>query len=132
VLFEEEKMSLIHRHPKQTRFRGRSLDTQLQEAVREFTAADPETRVMLKVRITALQKMVARKERRDRQKRGDKLAAALLEIERLQSEVSRLKQELTAALAAKPVASKPTAARPLTDAERALAQYESEKNGGAQ
>jgi capsule polysaccharide export protein KpsE/RkpR len=124
---------LINRQSQQQRrFRGRSLDTQLAEAVREFTAADPETRIMLKVRITALQKMVARKERRDRQKRGDKLEAALLEIERLTAEVSVLQAELTAALTAKPVASKPTAARPLTDAERALAQYESEKNGGAQ
>ena len=74
---------------------------------------------MLKVRITALQKMVARKERRDRQKRGDKLEAALLEIERLQSEVSRL----TAELAVK------STVRPLSAVEIALARYDAEKAG---
>jgi len=120
TLQKEGEMSLVNRSPKQTRFRGRSLDTQLAEAVREFSAADPETRVMLKVRITALQKMLARKERRDRQKRGDKLEAALLEVARLTAEVSRLKQEL---------ASKPATVRPLTDVEQALAQYEKEKKG---
>jgi hypothetical protein len=112
---------LVHRSPKQTRFRGRTLDSQLQEAVREFSAADPETRIMLKVRITALQKMVARKERRDRQKRGDKLEAALLEIERLRLEYEKLRQEL---------ATKPASVRPLTDVEQALVQYSAEKKTG--
>jgi len=96
----------------------------LKKAVKELeavtTSGDDATRDSLKVRITALQKMLARKERRDRQKRGDKLEAALLEIERLTAEVSRLQQEL---------ATKPASVRPLTDVEQALAQYEKEKGG---
>jgi hypothetical protein len=75
---------------------------------------------MLKVRISALQKMVARKERRDRQKRGDKLQTALLEVARLTAEVSRLQAELAA---------KPVAARQLSDVELALQNYEKEKGG---
>jgi hypothetical protein len=112
-------MSLVNRSQQpQKRFRGRSLDSQLQEAVREFAAGDAETRGMLKVRITALQKMLARKERRDRQKRGDKLQTALLEVARLTAEVSRLQAELAA---------KPVAARQLSDVELALQNYEKEK-----
>jgi hypothetical protein len=114
-------MSLVNRQPqesKKPRFRGRSLDSQLQEAVREFAAGDAETRIMLKVRITALQKMVARKERRDRQKRGDKLQTALLEVARLTADVSRLQAELAA---------KPVAAHQLSDVELALQNYEKEK-----
>jgi hypothetical protein len=92
------------------RFRGPSLDSQLKKAVKELeavtTSGDDATRDSLKVRITALQRI-------------DKLAQALLEIERLTAEVSRLKQEL----AAKP------GARPLTEVELALQNYEKEKGG---
>jgi hypothetical protein len=113
-------MSLIKRNK---RFRGPSLDSQLKKAVKELeavtTSGDDATRDSLKVRITALQRMAARQEGRNRQKRKDKLAQALLEIERLTAEVSRLKQEL----AAKP------GARPLTEVDLALQNYEKEKGG---
>jgi hypothetical protein len=114
-------MSLVNRSQQpQKRFRGRSLDLQLQEAVRDaqklMTAGTDDASIsrmkLAQTRITSLQRLLNRRE-------SAKLKKALLEIGRLTAEVSRLKQEL----AAKP------GARPLTEVELALAQYEKEKGG---
>ena len=102
--------------------RRRSLAVQLQAALDDAAkamSADISVQKLVQARIDCLLKLQAREG-------NDKLKRAETEVERLTVENQRLKQELAAALAAKP------AVRPMTDIERTLAQYEASKSGTQQ
>lgn len=103
------------------RVRRRSLAVQLQAALDDAAkamSADISVQKLVQARIDCLLKLQAREG-------SEKLKRAETEVERLTVENQRLKQKLAAALA------KP-AARPMTDIERTLAQYEASKSGTQQ
>jgi hypothetical protein len=106
------------------RKRGVAIDTKIRQALDELatatTAGDAVLIESIKIRISALQKLSARKDRRVRENKNDKLKAALLENERLRLEVESLRQQL---------ATRP-AARPPNEMEIALAKFAAEKQNG--
>ena len=106
------------------RVRRRSLAVQLQEALNSASALDraAATDELAISRIKLVQTRLITLTRLMHRERHDKLRRAEAEVSRLRLENEKLKQEL----AAKP------AARPMTDIERTLAQYEASKNGGQQ
>ncbi len=104
--------------PKQKRIRKRSTAMQLQIALQAVETLDKEpmndwtaARMNLaKIRLVTLNKMVLRE-------RNHKLKALQAEVERLTAENAKLKAEIAAK----------SAPRPLTDIEQALAKYERER-----
>jgi hypothetical protein len=128
-------MSLVNRtkqeeyglEPKK-KFRGRSLVTELRLALADAARLEKikspdETTIsrmkLASVRIASLTSLLKRKQ-------PTKLKKALAAVERLEVENARLRQELAAALAARP------ATRQLSDVEKVLAKYEAEKSNGGQ
>jgi len=118
---------LVNRQPQESnkpRFRGRSLETQLQEAIRDAqklmaTGTDDASISRMKLtqtRITSLQRLLNRKE-------SAKLKKALIAVEQLKAVNDKLRRELQQALVTKP------AARQLSEVELALQNYEKEKGG---
>ena len=112
-------MSLVHRTKRPARIRGRALHNLLAIAIAELTHANPEIRESAKIRVTALQKLVVRKDKIA--KRRDKLAKAEAEIVTLRAEIERLKAEI--------IRLKP-AVQAIDPVAEALKKYEAE-NGGA-
>lgn len=109
---------------KKGRVRKRNLAIQLQEALNSAQSLDKEpTNDLTIARMKFLQTRLAVLTTMQARERHDKLKLALAEVERLTAENEKLKQELAAALAAKP------AARPLSDIEQVLARYAAEKKG---
>src|SRR4051812_12614022 len=111
------------------RFRQRSLSTQLAEALADaarltkgkekWTDEAAVSRMRLtQTRLVSLQKLLDRKQHEKTKKLTDANT-------RLKLEVEKLKLDLVAALAVRPVT-----ARPLSAVEIALQNYEKEKNGG--
>jgi hypothetical protein len=108
---------------KQKRIRRRSLAVQLQQALDEAAKAatgDPDELAISRIKLAQTRLVVLSKALN--RERHDKLRRAEAEVSRLGLENEKLKQEL----AAKP------AARPLTEVDQVLAKYEASKqNGGA-
>jgi hypothetical protein len=117
------------------RFRGRSLNTQLAEAlnlaaklskdkVRLYEEPTAVARMQLvKTRIVTLKSLCEKKE----QAKSQTLNKVLTELKAAKSEIEKLKSDIATALAAV----KSAAVRPLTKAEIALQQFEEEQIGGA-
>jgi single-stranded DNA-specific DHH superfamily exonuclease len=104
--------------PTKPRIRKRSIAVQLQAALNAAEVLDRADASELTIsRIKLAQTRLVVLSKALNRERSTKLEKALAEVEKLTAENERLKQELTA---------KP-AARPMTDIEQALAQYEEEK-----